>query len=298
MRCVNTSPRFIALGLGIFGFIIGAGAACSPEDAGQSISSGTTVFEGARLIAGDGGQVIEDAVLVVEEGRFTQVGPRSDADIPDGALRVDLAGRIIIPAFINAHMHLSSSREELIDQLRHNAYYGAAAVASMGQDTGNVPFQVRDEIIPSAARSLTAGRGITRPEPGRSDVPFWIDTEEDAREAVTELATGNVDIIKIWVDDRGGQYEKLTPELYGAVIDEAHRQNLRVTAHIFALEDASGLLRAGIDAFAHGVRDQDVDDEFMSLIEERPDVFYLPNLPNPGVARDLGWLSGLCLQTP
>ncbi len=268
-------------------------ASCSGGDRGPpSGMSPATVFEGARLIVGDGGQAIEDAAFVVEDGRFTQVGRRGEVDVPGGAGRVDLTGKTVVPGFINAHMHLSSVREELVGQLQHNAYYGAAAVASMGQDAGAVPFQVRDEIILGAARSLTAGRGITRPEPGRSDVPYWVDTEEGARQAVRELAELEVDIVKIWVDDRGGQYEKLTPQLYGAVIDEAHLHDLKVTAHIFNLEDAKGLVRAGIDAFAHGVRDRDVDEEFLSLIQERPDLVYLPNLPNPGVASELTWLSG------
>ena len=123
-------------------------------------------------------------------------------------------------------------------------------------------------------------------------MPFWITSEAEARAAVQELATEEVDFVKIWVDDRGGQYEKLTPELYGAVIDEAHKNGLRVTAHVFTLEDAKGLLRAGIDAFAHGIRDQDVDDELVQLWTDRPDVVLVPNLPNPGVALDLSWLSG------
>ena len=98
--------------------------------------------------------------------------------------------------------------------------------------------------------------------------------------------------MKIWVDDRGGQYEKLSEPLYSAVIDEAHQHGLRVTAHVFTLEDAKGLLRAGLDAFAHGVRDRDVDDEIIALWEERPNVVLVPNLPNPGVALDLSWLGG------
>ena len=130
------------------------------------------------------------------------------------------------------------------------------------------------------------------PEPGRSDIPYWVTTEEEARAAVRELAELEVDIVKIWVDDRSGQFEKMPPEIYGAVIDEAHQHGLRVTAHIFALEDAKGLLRAGVDAFAHGVRDQDVDDEFVELVRERPNVVLAPNLPGRGVAEDLSWLSG------
>ena len=65
-----------------------------------------------------------------------------------------------------------------------------------------------------------------------------------------------------------------------------------MTAHIFDLEDAKGLLRAGVDAFAHGVRDQDVDDEFVELVKERPEVVLVPNMGSRGVAEDLGWLSG------
>ena len=97
--------------------------------------------------------------------------------------------------------------------------------------------------------------------------------------------------MKIWVDDRGGQYERLSPELYTAVIDEAHTHGLRVAAHIFRLEDAKGLLRAGIDAFAHGIRDQDIDDELVELWLDRPEVVLIPNLPGPGVATDVSWIS-------
>ena len=102
-----------------------------------------------------------------------------------------------------------------------------------------------------------------------------------------ELAARKVDIVKIWVDDRNGMYKKLTPALYGAIIDEAHKNGLRVIAHIFTLEDAKGLLRAGIDAFAHGVRDKDIDEEFVAMMRQRPNVFLVPNLPDRGVATDL-----------
>jgi imidazolonepropionase-like amidohydrolase len=121
----------------------------------------------------------------------------------------------------------------------------------------------------------------------------WIDTEEDGRQSVRREVDRGVDLIKIWVDDRDDQYAKLTPPLYGAVIDEAHAHDLRVAAHIFDLDDAKGLLRAGLDIFAHGVRDRDVDDEFLRLAAEHPYVVLIPNLPARGVATDVGWLAGL-----
>jgi imidazolonepropionase-like amidohydrolase len=123
-------------------------------------------------------------------------------------------------------------------------------------------------------------------------VVHWVTTEAEARQAVRDEAARNVDLIKIWVDDRDGQYEKLSPALYGAIIDEAHQNDLQVAAHIFDLEDGKGLLRAGIDIFAHGVRDRDIDDEFAELVRESPNVVLIPNLPSRGVSTDLSWLAG------
>ena len=263
---------------------------CAGPDAGSGAA--VTVFEGARLITGDGSAPIEDAVFVVENDGFTQVGPRADVEMPVGATHVDLSGKTVMPAIVNAHIHLATTRDERVAQLQHMAYYGTGVVVSLGHDDVELAFQMRDESVPDGARSLTAGRGITRPEPGRSEAAYWISSDEEARTAVQELAAREVDIVKIWVDDRNGRYDKLTPELYGAIIDEAHTQGLRVTAHVYTLEDAKGLLRADLDVFAHGVRDLDADDELMALWSERPDVVLVPNLPDPGVAVDFGWLSG------
>ena len=260
-------------------------------DTGES-DTDAVLYEGARLITGDVAEPIENGAFVVEDGRFTAVGAVGSVDAPAGAQRVDLTGKTVMPGVVNAHAHLASPRPDRTDQLQHWAYYGTSAILSLGLDDGDVGFHMRNEVPQNGARSQSAGRGITAPEEGRSEVPFWITTEEEARTAVQELATEEVDFVKIWVDDRGGQYDKLTPTLYGAVIDEAHAHGLRVTAHVFTLEDGKGLLRAGIDAFAHGIRDRDVDDEFLELWADRPAVVLVPNLPGPGVAVDLSWLSG------
>ena len=284
-RVVVVMSAVLRLGA-VLAAILVAGCA-DPETGGEA-----TVFEGARLIVGDGSATIEDAVFVVEGDRITQAGQRADVEIPESATRVDLSGKTVMPALVNTHVHLASTRAERIDQLQHMAYYGAGLAVSLGLDDGDVAFEMRDEVIADGARSRTAGRGITAPEEGRTEVPIWITSETEARTAVQELAANQVDLIKIWVDTRNDQFVKLTPALYGAVIDEAHSEGLRVTAHIFNLEDAKGLLRAGIDAFAHGIRDRDIDDELVALWSERPNVVLVPNLPNPGVAGDLSWLSG------
>ncbi|MCZ6768050.1 MAG: amidohydrolase family protein, partial [Acidobacteria bacterium] len=291
MRRVHAESRQVRFLASLFSIALFLVTGCStPEPVEAPQATAVTVFEGALLIVGDDSEPIEDAAFIVQNDRFTAVGRKGQLDVPAGATRVDLTGKTVMPAIIDTHKHLAGTREVMVDQLQHLAYYGVGVVMSLGLDVGDLAFQVREERIPNAARSRTAGRGITAPEPGRSENPYWITSEDEARTAVQELAERRVDLVKIWVDDRNGQYEKLSPALYGAIIDEAHKHNLRVTAHIFTLEDAKGLLRAGIDAFAHGIRDRDIDEEIVELFRERPNVVLVPNLPDQGVAMDMSWL--------
>jgi imidazolonepropionase-like amidohydrolase len=251
--------------------------------------TGVTAFEGARLIVGDGGAPIENATLVVDGARIIQAGRAADVQVPAGAARVSLAGKTVMPMLVDTHVHLSPAREALTRDLKRRAYYGVSTALSLGTDNYDV-LDLRGQALPGAARFLSAGRGITMPEPGRITVPHWITTEAEGRKAVQELAERKVDIVKVWVDTRDGKYKKLTPEFYAAIIDEAHKHGLRVTAHIFDLEDAKGLIRAGLDAFAHGVRDRDIDDELVAMFKQRPNLILTPNLPDRGVKVDLSWL--------
>ena len=269
--------------------------ACSSEEQAESnVPVSTAIaYEGARIIPGDGTAPIENGMLVVDQGQITMVGPTAAMQLPAGTQRINASGTTIMPMMLDTHVHLSTNRDGLIQDLRNRVTFGVGAAMSLGMDGEDEILAMREEMIPGAARYFSAGRGITRTEPGRTEVPHWVESTEEARAAVQAEAARNVDIIKIWVDERGGQYEKLTPELYGAVIDEAHQNGLRVTAHIFNQSDAKGLLEAGIDAFAHGVRDTDVDAEFVSMVQDRPDVVLVPNMPYRGVPTDYSWLEGL-----
>lgn len=274
-------------------------AACSPGGGPSS----AVLYEGALLIVGDGAEPIGNSAFLVQGGQFAAVGRVGEIDAPFGAARVDLSGKTVMPAIVDGHVHLgyadiaagtdtpaNYSRENIVEHLERLAWYGVGAALSMGLDRRQM-YGLREETIPGAALFRMAGAGIAMPDAGpgaadRRDVPYGVTTEAEARAAVQELAAAGVDIVKIWVDDRNGTVEKLTPPLYRAAIDEAHAQGLRVAAHIYYLEDATDLLRAGIDGFAHGVRDVTVDREFLNLLAERPDVFLMPNLPDSGYLTD------------
>jgi imidazolonepropionase-like amidohydrolase len=195
------------------------------------------------------------------------------------------------------------SPESVQTDLQRYMYYGVGAVAVLGTDIGDAAFDIRSQQqaggLPATARVFTAGRGITArngfpsSRSDMADVPIQVGTEDEARQAVRDLAAQNVDFVKIWVDDNrqvsgqmfsGGRLvstfasdPKLSPALYGAVIDEAHQNNIRVVAHVRNLADGKGLIAAGVDGLVHSIRDRAVDQAFIDAMLEN-DVFYTPTL--------------------
>ena len=274
----------------------------------QAPSGGATLYEGARLIVGDGNAPIENSAFLVENNRFTRVGRKGEVQAPAGAARVDLTGKTVIPGLVDAHSHigymknLTSSaenytRENILDHMRRFAYFGVAASQAMGTDFGEMPFQLRDEILagehPDAARFLTAGRGLaplTEISPDNMrQAAFPVTTVWGARASVQELVPRKLKLIKTWVDDRGGSVKPLAPELYKAIIDEAHKNNLRVAVHATDLKQAKDLLRANIDVFAHMI--SDVDDELVALFKLHPNTVVLSALGGPNRAVYAPWLN-------
>jgi imidazolonepropionase-like amidohydrolase len=273
-------------------------ASCSSSAARQAPGAAhvVTVFEGARLITGDGSAPIEQSAFIIENNTFAGVGKKGELPVPAGAAHVDLTGKTVMPAMVDIHSHLgflkqsdgsmskaNFNRENILDHLTRYAYHGFAAVISSGTDMGELPYQLREEVHPNAALFRTVGRGLAWPgsgpfDPARNDVPYSVTTEAEARAAVRDLAPHHPDFVKIWVDDRNGRQKKLTEPLYTAAVDEAHKQNLRAIAHVFDLEDAKGLVRAGVVGFMHMVRDKDIDDEMIALLKQHRGIFFGPNI--------------------
>src|SRR5262249_39194719 len=262
-------------------------APAAPSDAAGAV----TIYEGARLIAGDGSPPVENSAFIVDGDRFARIGRRGALDAA-GAKHVDLTGRTVMPALVDAHTHpgyrqgtsfgaQNYTPHNLLAILDRLGHYGVAAVLEAGTGRGDLPFQFRGEHR-AGTRYLTAGRGFAMPNAGPGgpmrDSAYGVTGEDDARAKVRELAANKPDLIKIWVDDRNGTVEKLKPNLYRAIIDEAHTHGVRVMAHIAALDDAKDLLRAGVDGFAHCVRDRDVDAELIAMLKQRPNVFFLETM--------------------
>jgi imidazolonepropionase-like amidohydrolase len=282
-----------------------------------SASAQSTIYEGARLISGDGKPAIERSAFLVENGTIARIGRQGEVQAPNGAMHVDLSGKTVMPTLIDIHTHTgfqrgatylpsNYGRDTIVEDLNRALRFGVSAVVSEGIDPGDAAYTIREDQAAGrlgGARLFTAGRGMGAPNAGPGadtykGIAYDITTGDEGRRAVRELAAHKVDFIKIWVDDRNGRAPELSPPLYRAIIDEAHKHGIRVNAHVFYLADAKGLVAAGVDGFTHLVRDKDMDDELVREIVRRR-VVIMPTLQNTERGRNTeppaslaAWLNG------
>jgi imidazolonepropionase-like amidohydrolase len=276
--------------LGVFIFAAALAAERAPAQ--------TILFEAGRVIAGDG-STIEGAAFVVENGTITRIGRKNEITLPAGATRIDLGDKTVMPALISTHVHpgfqmglgyfaKNFTRENILDDLNRALYFGVSTVMSQGVERGDVMFDIRaDQAAGRAggARLLLAGRGMGAPNAGPGNpvyagFAYSVTAEDEIRRAVQEQAARKVDAIKIWVDDRGGRAPKLPIALSRAAIEEGHKHGLKVSAHIFYHDDAMELAAAGIDSFAHLVRDREMNDALVALVKKN-NVYVMPNIASP-----------------
>src|SRR5262245_50268051 len=122
------------------GLVVGASLALFSQ--GRSPSR-VVLYEGARLIAGDGTPPIESAAVLVRDGQFVAVGRKGAIALPVGAARVDWTGKTVIPALVNVHVHIgyegyttwgaeNYTPQNVLDHLEREAFYGVGATQSVG----------------------------------------------------------------------------------------------------------------------------------------------------------------------
>jgi imidazolonepropionase-like amidohydrolase len=263
----------------------------------QAPASTTVVYEGARLIRGDASAPIEDGAFVVQNGRFVAIGRRGAVPVPAGASHVDLTGKTVMPALVNAHVHFGYERftraagealpenftaANLLDHLQREAFYGIGTANDGGSAPVPLSLQFQQD---QAARNFPPAAqywfnaGIVPPNGGPDPIlikgtrPLHANYEviraPEGRAAVQDIVAKNITHLKIWFGDRGGSYPAMPRQVFEAVIDEAHKHNVRVHAHATTIDDQKDALRAGADVLVHMVQNAPIDEELAALVRER-----------------------------
>lgn len=239
-------------------------------------NDGTIAFVGARIIDGTAADPLEDGVIVITNGRIRSVGPRGDITLPQDAQVINVTGKTIMPGIVDAHAHVGGviglegghyTAENLLSQLSLYARYGVTTVNSLGGDDKE-GFALRNSQHNKAldrARILVAGSVVSG------------DSEAAIRAEVNRNADRGANYIKTRLDDNLGNSQKMPKELFDALLDQAHSRRLPLAVHLFYLDDAKYILKAGADLIAHSIRDKMVDQEFIKLVKEK-NVCYVPTL--------------------
>jgi len=282
-----------------------AATACAPTDSVPADASGTVLYQGARIVVGDG-TVLEAGDFTVREGRIEAVAPTGALAVLAGTPTVDLSGKTVIPAMIDAHAHIGYegytgwgadhyTRENVIEHLERYAYYGFGAAFSAGSDPDDLGLEIQraqeaGEV--GGARFVFAagmappgqgpnnqflGHALTVAERTGMTVLRGVATTQEARAAVGAVAAKGIPFVKIWVDDRGGTQEKLRPTLYRAIITEARTNGIDVVVHQQSVADMGDLLSAGVAGFLHGRLGPDLD-AIMAVRIREANTFLVPNL--------------------
>lgn len=280
-------------------------AACG----GRPGDSEILVVRGGTLISGTGAEPLEDAAVVVRDGRVSSVGVAAETDPPDGARVVDASGRYVLPGLVDAHVHFSQTgwfdgRPDAADVRDRHPYprvvrsleeepgrfYGAYLCSGITAafDVGGYPWtrdlQGRGEADPGAIRVAAAGALL-------STVDFWLNlpdrkqfvfmaSDSVVRRTVRSHAASGSAAVKVWYITPGGWTSADSTRFSQRVHVAGARADsvgLPLIVHATGLWEAKDALRAGAEVLVHSVFDEPVDREFLELARER-DAVYVPTL--------------------
>jgi imidazolonepropionase-like amidohydrolase len=253
-------------------------------------------IEAERMIDGRGGSPVENAVVVVEGERIAAAGPSAQIKVPEGARRIALGARTLLPGMIDAHVHLKGWRSSNPNDIlitphplaalraaadcRKLLHAGFTTVRDCGGCLGpNLRDAIAAREIPGP-RILTAYRGLS--QTGRVQKVTWaaditplrqeVDGVDECRRVVREHIGLGADLIKVSITGRvyapqsdPGQ-TAYTLEEIRAVVDEAHRMGRRVAAHAQATQGIKNGILAGVDSIEHGIY---LDEEACQWMRER-----------------------------
>ncbi len=268
-------------------FSVGLSAICLYSYAQDNTSF---ILKDITLIDGSGANARSHVSLVITNDTIAAILP-ADANYPvEGTVEIDAKGKTVMPLLVNGHGHLgllngksvvaaNYTPDNVARQLMQYLEYGVGTVLSLGTDQPSAfIFQNASRMgMLGGASFYTAGYGFGV-KGGTPPVAFGPSilrpgSPDEAMQDMRRLAVLKPDFVKIWVDGE----PRIHPDVYRAIIAEAHVHNIKVAAHVYYLEDAKRLVDAGVDVLAHSIRDKEADDSLITAMKQK-NVYYIPTL--------------------
>ncbi len=220
---------------------------------------------GGTLIDGMGGKPIQDSVILVEGTTITGVGTVATLKVPDDYQVISTEGMSVLPGLWDMHVHLMITghsdyphwHKEYLDKFGSEIMPAAAvqlllAGVTSARDLGaplKESIEIKNKInsgeIPGP-RLYVSGPFIQhKAYPGTDAYRWGVKNEADARKKINKLADAGVDVIKL-ID-----HDEMTLSVAKAVVEQAHKRNLKVVGHSHKPDEIRRGLEIGIDNFEH-----------------------------------------------
>lgn len=265
----------------------------------------TTYITNVNLVNTTDGKIVKGTTVVVDGKLIKQVGKYNPKfKLPDSATVIDGTGKYLMPGMIDGHIHFFQSgglytRPDALnlgkiysyqkdqqwildnqqDLMRRYLACGITSVIDVGGPFSNFKVRQQNEDNPLAPNAWVTGPLISTYQPknlDEKDPPIIkVNTEEEARALVQKQLPYKPDFIKIWYIVLPGQSAEKTLPIIKAVIDESHKNNLKVAVHATEYATAKLAVEAGCDILVHSIDDKPADAEFLQLLKTKQ-VSYIP----------------------
>jgi imidazolonepropionase-like amidohydrolase len=185
-------------------------------------------FVGVNVVPMDSERVVENQTVLVENGHIAALGPAGDVEVPEGATRIDGAGKYLMPGLAEMHGHLPNP--DLPAAVTENVLFlyvanGVTTVRGMQGHASQIPLRARIDSGELVGPRLVLG------SPSMSGGS--VTTVEDAKRLVREYQEAGFDLLKV--------HENLSPEVYDAIAATAKEVGIPFGGHV---TDTVGLFHA------------------------------------------------------
>lgn len=277
-------------------FLVAATASAHTQTPATTDNAEVQALVGATVHAGDGSKPLPDAVVLIQQGKIAAIGPSASTPIPDGARRIDLAGKHLTPGLIDTHVHYSQTgwvdgrpdatdvrvefpyetamaENRLHPERFHRAFLhaGVTAVFDVGGYPWTLALQQATEKDTMAPHVVATGPLLATWDPGLSlpDARQFLfpTTADEGRSMVVAQATAGSAAIKFWYIPRGSNDVAKWSPVLAAIGAQCRESGLPLVVHATTLAAATDAVSAGASLLVHSVEDRVVDDAFAAAIK-------------------------------